>query len=544
MKKISLIAALTLSTMLSACGGGGGGHGYVPTTTLPTIPDEPSVSENSKFTSMVTTDETNKEARDNAAYEAANEANSYSSGVSVFSSMKKRALAPSARNGNIDVDAAYENLNNYLIKGELDNVENIESLVKALALAGVEVSSLPEADKLLDWIQDKENWPTIHLKAQRVYDMYGKEKLIAQDNAKIAMVNIDADQDSYISLRLNSSGNIDALYVDVDVEHPDARRDTMNLKKIDEKGRAVFEKNGPTYVWGINFENGPRVWLEIWDKFADTTSAEGWQKLLEAMVEEVENDYNGDDKQKYINEIKALKLANFKKCDTSECMNTGYGPFYGGFDDAPATVTYESYAKKVGETGLKYSDFGTVVVNSWEGVQFNNDDTFVFAGGYDAKHIKKEDLSGKMTFEGKAAATVLNQDETTGTRVQHSKIYDGSAELVFDKGNETLTTKFDGWYDVVVTSNGNDNYNITFENGNKISEDDAKYFKYTTHDDTFTKEKFVGRPTGEDYPYGAVNIGYYGDDGTPSEATGYVAYGEKDGDIDIHSQISFGAVKK
>ncbi len=36
MKKLSLIAALTLSTMLSACGGGGGGgHSFLP----PTIPD-------------------------------------------------------------------------------------------------------------------------------------------------------------------------------------------------------------------------------------------------------------------------------------------------------------------------------------------------------------------------------------------------------------------------------------------------------------------------------------------------------------------------
>lgn len=44
MKKLSLIAALTLSTMLSACGGGGGGHGYIPPTTLPDNPDNPDVN--------------------------------------------------------------------------------------------------------------------------------------------------------------------------------------------------------------------------------------------------------------------------------------------------------------------------------------------------------------------------------------------------------------------------------------------------------------------------------------------------------------------
>lgn len=44
MKKLSLMAALTLSTMLSACGGGGGGHGYIPPSTLPDNPDQSVVS--------------------------------------------------------------------------------------------------------------------------------------------------------------------------------------------------------------------------------------------------------------------------------------------------------------------------------------------------------------------------------------------------------------------------------------------------------------------------------------------------------------------
>ena len=43
MKKLSLIAALAVSTMLSACGGGGGGHSFVPPATIPDItnPDTP-----------------------------------------------------------------------------------------------------------------------------------------------------------------------------------------------------------------------------------------------------------------------------------------------------------------------------------------------------------------------------------------------------------------------------------------------------------------------------------------------------------------------
>ena len=44
MKRLSFVAALTLSTMLSACGGGGGGHSFIPPSTLPDNPDNPSVT--------------------------------------------------------------------------------------------------------------------------------------------------------------------------------------------------------------------------------------------------------------------------------------------------------------------------------------------------------------------------------------------------------------------------------------------------------------------------------------------------------------------
>lgn len=290
--------------------------------------------------------------------------------------------------------------------------------------------------------------------------------------------------------------------------------------------------------------------MEVWDKFADTTSKEGWENLVNMMVEELYNDYSGkfsqNELEKYEAEIRKLTLADFAKCENSECMNSGKKAFYGGFDDKPVTVAYQSYAK---DSGLKYSDFGTVVIDNWEGAQFNKGDAFVFAGGYDAKRIAKNDMQGDITFVGNAVATVLNQDETTGTRVQNSKIYDGKAELNFNNGTETLKTTFDGWYDVNVVSNGNKNYDVTFSGGDKISDDDAKYFKYTTQNDDFTVKDFVQNPQ-TDYPYGAVDINYYGDNNIPSEASGYIAYGEKlqqgsgNSGIDLHAQIGFGAVKK
>lgn len=54
---------------------------------------------------------------------------------------------------------------------------------------------------------------------------------------------------------------------------------------------------------------------------------------------------------------------------------------------------------------------------------------------------------------------------------------------------------------------------------------------------------FVGNRGGSDY--GAIDIGYYGDNGNPTETAGYVALGERvENNIDLHAQIGFGAVKK
>ena len=151
--------------------------------------------------------------------------------------------------------------------------------------------------------------------------------------------------------------------------------------------------------------------------------------------------------------------------------------------------------------------------------------------------VKQIQLQQPMTFEGTAVAALNYQDETGDDRVEHPKNYEGTANLVFDSGKETLTTDFSkkGWYNVVVTSNASqDNYNIQF-NGEP---QDAMYKFNTT-----SVNDFVG--AGTNSSYGAVDIGYYGETkDNPTEATGYVAYGERiRPSVDLHAQIAFGAVK-
>lgn len=101
-----------------------------------------------------------------------------------------------------------------------------------------------------------------------------------------------------------------------------------------------------------------------------------------------------------------------------------------------------------------------------------------------------------------------------------------------------MTTDFskDGWYNVVVTSNASqDNYNIKF---NGEPQDTMYKFNNTNVND------FVGNKA--DGSYGAVDIGYYGETkDKPTEAAGYVAYGERyNNGTNLHAQIGFGAVKQ
>lgn len=99
----------------------------------------------------------------------------------------------------------------------------------------------------------------------------------------------------------------------------------------------------------------------------------------------------------------------------------------------------------------------------------------------DAKRINKDDLiqlQQPMTFKGTTVAALNYQGETGDDRVEHPKNYEGTANLVFESGKETLTTDFskDGWYNVVVTSNASqDNVIESFQH---VTKNNFNYFLY------------------------------------------------------------------
>ena len=557
MKKLSLIAALTLSTMLSACGGGGGGgHSFVPPTTLPDNPSNPNTIAPSDVTSMSATDELNiVPAVEYAESKATTRSRMNAKRMAVRSAgdNAEAILNDKARQEN--AQQLYALMKDILIDNNLDKSD--DELRSAISLSGYDMSKISGGD-LKTFIANNRN--ELSLKAQRVYDMYGGDfKPIALDNAIINSVNISEKQDSYISFKLDKNGNIEKLNFDIDVDSSDARRAEFSAGK-----EGKFEATMASYVYGIRlpYEDGDaKKYIDVYIEDMNTLdyTKANWDKLLEKLVNNIDErleehpDQTLDEetKAKFVAQIRELKFKDFYRCEDNKCVENNGNiniPYYAGQDNTKSTVAYKSYGKN---SGLQYSDFGYIENDGYEGVRKVHD-IFAFAGGMDAKRIAKNDLQGDMKFTGTAVATVLNQaDREKEQRVA----YNGTAELEFKNGAETLNTEFNGWYNVTVESNTNaDNYNITFSGGDKMSEEDAKYFKFrdVTQNgqpvmDSFTVNNFVGtygapvNGQSNNMYYGAVDIGYYGETkDNPTEATGYVVYGN---DTDnIHAQIGFGAV--
>lgn len=158
---------------------------YIPPTTLPDNPDNPDINAcaANPETCMTTKKFSNAEKRIEL-YE----------NVEAQASSGKRMLN-AARNSNADsVTTAYNNMRDFLIEGKLDAATD-DTLLKSLLLAGFKKDELPTVD-LKDWVNINAN--EIKNKAQTVWDMYGTEREVSIDNAKLNVVNIDAKQDSFV----------------------------------------------------------------------------------------------------------------------------------------------------------------------------------------------------------------------------------------------------------------------------------------------------------------------------------------------------------
>ena len=557
MKLFGLATILTATTMLTACGGGGGGNGgNVPNSTLPNTPSTPSGYSSSSVTNMTTQSFSNSERRSNL-YTTAVATNNASSRHSASFRYQPTSVDYSDVN---TPDKAYAKVREWLIEGKNLNTVMAFKLRLVLLLIGFRDADLPMDSHLNVWAD--RNFYNIRNRAQENYDMYGTEHLVYLDNAKMTHVNIEAKQDSYLNLTVDDKGNIVGAHFDVDTESADAR--TFDAER---SGANTFTRTGPGYIFVIRLgaydddiygsdcpicsTEGTELELEFNEKLTEADMPRLKKiliaKLYEAKEEKKWANFSEEQQDAFIE--KTIKMINdwtWDQLKTEEQANTDEFAnknliYFAGSDNETSTITYKSYAKNVGGKGLNYSDFGTTHIDSMEGNEKVNE-TFVFAGGYDVKKINKEDISGTLDFEGDAAVALIHQKYQDGDdkRLETTTVKEGKANLVFNNGAEDLTARFKDWYTVNVTSAADDpKYNISFSDSDKVNEDVYKF----KADGDFSVNDFVGEK--DDHSYGAVEIGYYGDNNIPTEATGYVAYGERvRPNEDLNMQIGFGTLKK
>ena len=192
--------------------------------------------------------------------------------------------------------------------------------------------------------------------------------------------------------------------------------------------------------------------------------------------------------------------------------------FYGS-DIENGRVLELDYVSDAKQMGLSYSDFGLInITSSMDGDQRADEFLMPFAGGYDDKKIAVANIEKDMSFSGRAVGTATKGDDSINLA--------GTAILNFTTGDSPvseLTANFNNWYNVNITQTG------------------------ATSDAQFV---FTGTPTKTDVILtnttgtGTMNIGYYGPDGTPTEATGLAQFTESGVENGVKFDMAFGVNKK
>ena len=553
--------------MLSACGGGGGGHGYIPPSTLPDNPDQPVVS--CTGVTCMTNEGLSNSAKRSELYNTATGG--------------KTRMKMFARSGGNLIDEAFTEMKTQLVDNPIDE-KNAESLRPYLILAGFENLPENEAD-LKDWIANRKYLIKRH--AEKAYKMYGTEKNVYLDNAKLYLVDDGADQDSFIYFTVdqnNHSGNAPTI-TGIEIAENDFGAEAIS-STLTSTGGTEFKGNDKLHIYNFYYngnkgKDSPRLYIEISGYDENGNDIDGNKLSLDFIKEKLqlklreradENKItcdNAPDKCDTMlrDNLIAIsdKIAKLQETDLEDAHSDKSDIL--SYEEIGRTIVadYKSYAQKIGGiegNNLLYSDFGLV---KWDETRTNTEDETdkeeihanrVFAGGYDALKVTP-DKTQTMHFEGDAVAGVNYKQITTSDDLvdgsSSTLLLKGKASLDFNQGNETLIANFNNWYDVNVTKNLDGSNSIKFSNGDKkdfgvgiegsATKNDFKFkgFESNKFDndlgasnaeyksegyDTYEHKNFIKEnwDTNSEGYTGAMDIGYYGKDGTPGEATGYVMY--------------------
>ena len=414
MKKLSFMAVLALSTMLTACssGGSGGGSSLIPTTSLP---DGSTVPESG--TSIQTV---NNSQRRTANYENA----ATSAGITTEASAE-------------EINNAYNNMKKILVDQDFTSATK-EDILLSLAMAGEDIEGLK--DKSLDDIKTAAQDLAIKSKAEDIYARLGTERNLSLKDITFYEPEYDKADQAIYKFIIDKNGNLTGLQ-----ETDDGGASVL---KFNRTGNGVYKNNEGLVSYGFvyNGEYGRKYEEEV--TFAKSTSVEDVKTSLKTAVKA----HWGNEPEDTLNAILAfidtLDLTN-GLIDENVCEKQG-NCAYKDNDVDTATVKLDNKGQDV---GLKYADFGTITYDIKAGNE-SGKDIALFYGGYEALSAQAKDLpqiDTEMNFEGKALANVWAEHKDT--EIETSKLYDGTANLTFKDGKETLVADFTDWHKVTLETN-------------------------------------------------------------------------------------------
>jgi len=147
--------------------------------------------------------------------------------------------------------------------------------------------------------------------------------------------------------------------------------------------------------------------------------------------------------------ITAIKFENQDSVRDGENNKFLYVVTSGDDDDtiAETNLTYQTYASRA---GLRFSDFGALTVAA---MNSGADVVMPYIGGYEVKHINKDQITRNLVFNGVARGKVFSGAAESPLELN------GVGVLNFDSanGNEVLNASFGNWYPLVSVSKIGDN---------------------------------------------------------------------------------------
>ena len=502
MKKLSFMAVLALSTMLTACssGGSGGGSSFIPTTSLP---DGSTVPESG--TSIQTV---NNSQRRTANYENAVEAvGGTASGIAV--------LASATSTGNTtaeEINNAYSNMNKILVNQDFTNATKKDILL-SLAMAGEDIGGLK--DKSLDEIKTAAQSSAIQSKAEDVYARLGTERNLSLKDVTFydPEYAFDKDDGAVYNFIIDKDGNLTGLQ-----ETDDGGASVM---KFNRSGKGVYQNNEGLVSYGFAYKGEYGRFYEEEVTLPKSTSVEDIKKSLKEAAQAHWGTEPKETMDAILAFIDTLDLTN-GLIDEDVCEEQG-NCAYKDMDIDAVTVKFDNKGQDV---GLKYADFGTITYDIKAGNETDKD-VDLFYGGYEALSAKASDLpqvGTEMNFEGKALAQVWSEGRNDENEIEYTKLYNGSADLTFKNGKETLVADFTDWHKVTIE---------TADSGYDIS------ISGTAKDD-----KFAIDPSAETYLYG-TDIRYYGENPkNPDEFVGSASFENSNSERWMGGEIVFGGTRK